>query len=107
MDTNHISNEIMPDLGIEFQKEVSDGTLRLNAGTVNRILKAIYNMGYTIVPSKHEASAEFESSFDNAVVQWAQLENNEITYLPTDQIILQLRGEGWVISPGGGVTLAE
>jgi len=107
MDTNHISNEIIPDLGIEFQKEVSEGTLRLNANTVNRILKSIYNMGYILTPSKHEASAEFEASFDTAVAQWAQIENDEITYLPTDQIILQLRGEGWVISPGGGVTLAE
>ncbi len=107
MTTAELSNEILPELAIEFNIEITNKSLRLNADAVNRILKTIYGLGYVLIDKKEESNLQYNSLFDAAINQWAQIEDNQITYIDTDQLLFQLRADGWTIIPSGDVSLAE
>lgn len=109
-------NEDLPrDVIVELQNRYntpsSRKTLRLNTDLVKEILEIVEDNEYKILPPLNFPTENFSATalsyFENIVKSWMKIEGKHTidfnTYIPSEQILKDLIGQGWVIRPPEGV----
>jgi hypothetical protein len=105
MNRNELANNIYPELLIEFEDRIKAGTLKLNPSTLEKILEIIHNNGYMLIKKDVQGSSANLDRVNQILTQWIQVEDNVISYIPSEQIFHDLASEGWIILPPGGVVV--